>query len=462
MKKLGVIFAIGFGLVSCRQASFIAEDDVYSPSTGYMAAAAGGSDASYSTYVYSQQGSGTKSAYYTPSDTTQQANYDTRQQGTTVVNNYYGHDPIYSNGWHGYGAFGYPVRGFHNPWRYNYRSRWVWYGWGYDPFFYGFHSPWNSWCGYGPSWGYGWGYGWGHNPYMYGYNPYAWGHGFGHNPYGWGGGNTIINGNVYNFYGNQGMTTGSGSNMTGSGLIQSGNSFIGKRPATASQTTPYSGINKSKSALDANGKPKEVKDISAMRASNDKIQAAKQPVTSLRNEPKQASAQRAVSSQQLTASSRPWTPETTAPAAQPRQIDGQKQHVQPSRQGDQIVNRPSVPNRPAAEQSTRPTAQPAVSPSRPTSNPRVEPVTPQTNPNNQWNRNATPQNRQVSPNPAPRQQMSNPQPSRPSGGSMNNSPSRPSGGSMNSPSRSGGSFGGGGSSRPSSGGSVGGSRGGRP
>jgi uncharacterized membrane protein YgcG len=475
MKKLGLILAVGFGMVSCRQASFIAEDDVYSPSRGFIAAS-DGSDASYSTYVYSQQGSGTKSAYYNPDDTTQQNQQytDTRQQGTTVINNYYGHDPIYANGWHGYSAFGYPYNSFHSPWRYGYRSRWVWYGWGYDPFFYGYYSPWNSWCAFGG----GWGYGWGHNPYMYGYNPYAWGHGYGYNPYGWGGGwghnpyawgggNTIIYGNVYNIYGNQGISAGSGNTVTGSGLIQNGNNFIGKRPTNAAQTTPYSGINKTKSALDASGKPKEVKNITAKRENTETVQVGKNNLTNLKNEPRQVGNQTSLSSQQLASSSKPWTPETISTSSRNnvnKPGDNQQNTVQP-RQIDQQVNRPSVPNKPAVDQPNRPTTQPAVNQGRPSSNPNNETVRPQTNPNNQWNRNTTPQNREVSPNPAPRQQMNSPQPSRPSGGSINNSPSRPSGGSMNSPSRSGGSSGGsfnsGGS--PRSGGSVGGgSRGGRP
>lgn len=489
MKKLGLIIAVGFGLVSCRQASFIAEDDVYSPSRGYVAAS-DGSDASYSTYVYSQQGSGTKSAYYNPNDTLQQNQQytDTRQQGTTVINNYYGNDRIYANGWHGYAAFGYPYNSFHSPWRYGYRSRWVWYGWGYDPFFYGYYSPWNSWCAFGG----GWGYGWGHNPYMYGYNPYAWGHGWGYNPYGWGGGwghnpyawgggNTIINGNVYNFYGNQGISAGSGNTVTGSGLIQNGNNFIGKRPTNAAQTTPYSGINKTKSALSADGTPKEVKNISAKRETNTVAQPTAlttgNTVAALpsRNEPRQTASQANLTSQQLTATSKPWTPETVSrPAANTvaRPSENQVNTVQPARPSAQQVNRPAVPNTQSVEaKPARPTTQGTVTPGPRGTTPNTETVRPQTNPNNQYNRNNTPQNRQVSPTPAPRQQMSSPQQTRPSGGSFNNSPSRPSGGgSMNTPSRSsgssGGSISGGGSPRGGGsmgGGSVGGgSRGGRP
>jgi hypothetical protein len=473
MKRLGLIFALGIGLTSCRQASFIAEDDVYSPSTGYVASG-DNSDASYSTYVYSQQGSGTKSAYYNPDETSQQeeSTNATRQQGTqgsTVVNNYYGYDPIYANGWHGYGAFGYPYGGYyHNPWRYSYRSRWVWYGWGYDPFFYGFYSPWNSWCGYGAGWGYGWGY----NPYMYGYNPYAWGYGYGynpygyggwgHNPYGWGGGNTIIYGNVYNIYGNQGIAT--SGNLTGSGLIQSGNTFVGHRPSNATHTTPYSGINKTKTALDVNGKPKEVKNITAMRESSDNIRPVKNTGTLTKNEPMQASAGRQITSQQLTGTSKPWTPETIGQSAGKPSVDGPRNIGQPTTRPVDQTNRPVVPNKPAVEQPSRPATNQSVSPSRPSTQPKVEPTRPQTNPNNQWNRNTTPQNRGVSPNPSPRPQMSAPQ-NRPSGGSFDNSPSRMGGGSIGSPSRSGGSMGGsfGGGSSPRSGGSIGGgSRGGRP
>jgi hypothetical protein len=484
MKKLGLILAVGFGMVSCRQASFIAEDDVYSPSRGYMAAS-DGSDASYSTYVYSQQGSGTKSAYYNPDDTLQQNQQytDTRQQGTTVINNYYGHDPIYANGWHGYSAFGYPYNSFHSPWRYGYRSRWVWYGWGYDPFFYGYYSPWNSWCAFGG----GWGYGWGHNPYMYGYNPYAWGYGYGYNPYGWGGGwghnpyawgggNTIIYGNVYNIYGNQGISAGSGNMVTGSGLIQNGNSFIGKRPSTSAQTTPYSGLNKTKSALDMTGKPKDVKNISSARenkeitlANNTVVGKPDRSVSRIESKQVTVGDRGGAINQQLTSSARPWTPETVSkPARQTstRPMENEVNTAPSVRPAASQVNRPAVPNTQSVEaKPTRPTSQSTVTPGPRGTNPNTETVRPQTNPNNQWNRNTTPQNREVSPNPAPRQQMNSPQPSRPSGGSINNSPSRPSGGSMNSPSRSGGSSGGsfnsGGS--PRSGGSVGGvSRGGRP
>src|SRR5690606_21273201 len=96
MKKLSIIlslFSIGIILSSCRQSSFIAEDDVYSTGSSSVYSS-DKSDASYTNYVYSKESnSGTKSAYYNPDDSTSrdQQNYD-NQSGTVVNNYYYGND----------------------------------------------------------------------------------------------------------------------------------------------------------------------------------------------------------------------------------------------------------------------------------------------------------------------------------------------------------------------------------
>jgi hypothetical protein len=471
MKKLSILLAListGLLLGSCRQSSFIAEDDVYSSGSSTVYAN-DRSNASYSNYVYSKESSsGTKSAYYNPEDTTFRDDSQQLAQGGTVVNNYYyGNDYMYNQGWGGSNHF-------------RYRPYNVWWSWGYDPFFY------PRWY-WGPSYAWGWGYnswgyghGWGYNPYGfgYGYNPYAWGHGYGHNPYGWGGncgiyggGNVFINnGNIYNF-GGQGMTT---FTNTGGSFYKSGNQFIGKRPGMSGTSAPYTGPDKVKSAISSNGQPANVRNLSTadrtLKSQGKDIASASAPRVN----------RGTIQTEKLTEGSTPWSPRTTA-----RNITPAKEGTSVNRvNGNGVkptvndrntisngtaergaidrgaVNRPSVPVNTRTENpaTTRPSEgvrnqgntridnnrQPTIS--RP-----VE---------NQYNRsNTNPGNQRVAPQPSQqRQNMSQPA-SRPSNNRMQSPSSSPSrGGSYSSPSR--GSSGGGSMSSPSRGGSSGSSKGG--
>ncbi len=452
MKKLSIIlslFSIGIVLSSCRQSSFIAEDDVYS--TGSTSVyTSDKSDASYSNYVYSKESnSGTKSAYYNPEDSISrdQPIYD-NQNGTVVNNYYYGNDYLYNNGWNGYGGYGYAPR---------YRPYSVWWGWGYDPFFY---SPWHYGWGMSYGWGMGYGmhYGWGYNPYAWGYNPYAWGYGYGHNPYGWGYGhggygcynNTNIYGNVYNNYGGSGMVT-----QNSGGYIQSGNSFKGKRPVMAGNSAPYTGPSKVKSAINStSGKPVKVEKVSAIEKNS---LAAKPTVSKIES----GARSNQVATHQLTSSSKPWVPETAIRSEKatdkavresdaPRLVDGvRKTEGQAVRTNSGRVEtgetiRPNVPT------TVRTTPAEKVGRENQTIQ-RRENTTPQ---NNQWNRGTTTPPR-ATPQSTPRNNQNMNQPR--GGGSYNSSPAPSRGGSIgggSSPSR--GSSVGGGSS-PSRGSSMGGS-----
>lgn len=478
MKKVSSLFAllsIGLVLVSCRQSSFIAEDDVYSSGSSYTYTN-DNSDASYANYVYSKESnSGTKAAYYNPEDTVYNDNNNTYQSGTVINNYYYGNDYRYYDRPYSYSSWGSPY--------YSYRPYRVWWGWGYDPFWGG--SSWYYGWNYSPYSSWGWGYG--HHPYGYGYNPYAWNYGYGYNPYGYGyggyggyyGGVTNIYGNVYINNGGAGMTP---YTLNAGGYYQKGNSYVGKRPVMAGTSAPYTGANKVKSAINpSTGKPMQV-DKAVNRKPETSTLASKTPgkVSSNTTNSNFAAPAR---TERLTSSAKPWTPETERVSTSSKGSNTDVRRVNGTLDRNvakPATNSPRVPANSYARPNT--TSQPATNNgSDYRRNDNQINRTPSSRPaENQWNRNNTsspapgrtssptisrpasspsngrpqstaPSREYKSPSSSPSRGGSYSPSSRPSKGSYSAPSSSPSRGSYSSPSRSNssGSSSGSGSSRPS-------------
>ncbi|MEO9258089.1 MAG: hypothetical protein ABI207_06890 [Crocinitomicaceae bacterium] len=502
MKNLALIFGIAALLSSCKQSSFVAEDDVYSTGSSDSKFAGNNSDASYNSYVYSKENSSTKSAYYNPNakvDTSDYYNPNSSyaKGGNTYINNYYGNNyngnsgyggnnyynnnnNYFNNGWYGYGlmssSFGYGYGGYGSGYYpHNYYG-----GYGYNPYgMYGYGMNPYGMYGMNPYGGYG-GYGmYGMNPYgggyggyggygMYGMNPYGGGYGgygmYGMNPYG-GGYGGYGGGYGMNPYGGGQMTT---YEMTSSGYYKNGNNYIGHHQYSNATPQSYSSYTPKEKMMVVD--PTNSTPINVPNASNRTTYRQTDVVQG----------QRGVSTATVSPDSKPWKPAIETPQNGSGTVaTGNRSYVNPTQNNGSNsvpVNRPNttserpvVINRPAVQGSSVPSSTSNSSMdqwrrSEPTQNSQPQYRGAETTPSQPFNRGTQtsspqPVNRTGTQAPtysSPRNEgYSSPTPTN-TGGSYN----RGSGSTYSSPSGGGGyggGGGGGGGGRPASSSPMGGS-----
>jgi|GEM_PF-6052511 len=507
MKNLAFIFGIAALLSSCKQSSFVAEDDVYSTGSSNSKFAGNNSDASYNSYVYSKQNSSTKSAYYNPNsrvDTSGYYNpnssYANANGGNTYINNnYYGNTNYGSNGYGGYNY--YNQNYFHNGW-YGFGLMSSSFGYGYGGYGYGYggygsgYYP-HNYYGYNPYGMYGYGMypygGYSYNPYGmygmspyggYGYYPYGGGYGmygmspyggYGYNPYGMYGGYGGYGMSPYGYGGyggGYGMSPYSGGQMTtyemtSSGYYKNGNNYIGHHQYSNATPQSYSSYTPKEKMMVVD--PINSTPISVPNASNRKTYTKTEVVQG----------QRGVIIATVAPDSKPWKPAIEATqnglgtvATRNRAVVNPTQNnsssATPVNRPNVVSERPVVINRPAVQGSSTPSSNSSMDQWR-----RSEPSQ-NTQPNSNYNYRGT---QTSSPQPYNRgTQTSSPQPvnrtgTQPStyssprnegysspiptnnGGSYN----RGSGSTYSSPAGGGGYGGGSGGGRPASSSPVGGS-----